>query len=323
MIWLRHRFENIVAILGLGASAATVAAFAGPLWWALDMTTHFRVQYFGGLLLAAVLMWVSRRRRLAVLFTVACLVNLGTIVPQYLPRAPGPAHAIEVTGSSGVPGVPLRLMQLNVLTENKRNDLVAAAIRHHDPDVLVLQEVNQAWIESLGEVLQAYPYTAVRTRRDNFGIAVFSRHPMDAEIVAIGPRPVPSVVARVAVEGVPLSLIATHPLPPSGAEGSRHRDEHLAALAEVVRGLDGPVVVIGDLNATPWSAPFRALLRETGLRDASRGRGVHATWPANLPPMRIPIDHCLHSPEIEILSESVGADVGSDHYPLIVDARIR
>jgi endonuclease/exonuclease/phosphatase (EEP) superfamily protein YafD len=35
--------------------------------------------------------------------------------------------------------------------------------------------------------------------------------------------------------------------------------------------------------------------------------------------MRIPIDHCLFSPGIRILSKEVGPRVGSDHFPVIVD----
>ena len=307
---LRPPVESIAALLGLIATGLTLAAYGGAMWWALDLTTHFRVHYFGGLFVAALLMWLARRRRLAVLFTVACLLNLGAVAPQYFPRS---ADA-EATGPA------LRLMQMNVRFGNRRHDLVAAAIRRNDPDVLVLQEVNDRWIDALSEVLADYPYAAVRTR--GLGIGVFSRHELEAEVRTLG-DPLPSVVARLSPGDAPLTLIATHPLRPSGGEASRRRDDQLAALAEYVGELDGPVIVLGDLNATPWSAPFRALLRDTGLRDASRGRGLHATWPASLPLLRIPIDHCLHSAGIEIAREAVGSNVGSDHSPLIIDAHVR
>lgn len=38
--------------------------------------------------------------------------------------------------------------------------------------------------------------------------------------------------------------------------------------------------------------------------------------------MSIPIDHCLHSPDITVINRRVGSDVGSDHYPLIIDFSI-
>jgi len=33
----------------------------------------------------------------------------------------------------------------------------------------------------------------------------------------------------------------------------------------------------------------------------------------------IPIDHCLHSREVRIVRKQIGPDVGSDHYPVVVD----
>ena len=68
---------------------------------------------------------------------------------------------------------------------------------------------------------------------------------------------------------------------------------------------------------------FRLLLRRTGLRDSARGRGVQPTWPAGSPLLAIPLDHCLHSPDIAILQRRIGGDVGSDHYPVIVDFTFR
>ena len=43
------------------------------------------------------------------------------------------------------------------------------------------------------------------------------------------------------------------------------------------------------------------------------------TWPTNQIWMRIPIDFCLVSQEFTIMDKRVGVDIGSDHFPLIVD----
>ena len=87
----------------------------------------------------------------------------------------------------------------------------------------------------------------------------------------------------------------------------------------MLRTLDAPVLLLGDLNATPWSHPFKRLLQETGLIDGSRGMGYQPTWPAGVLPLLIPIDHCLHSQELRVVHKEVGPMVGSDHYPVIVD----
>ena len=71
--------------------------------------------------------------------------------------------------------------------------------------------------------------------------------------------------------------------------------------------------------SSPWGAHFRRLVHDSGLRDSAQGRGVHPSWPAIDPLLRIPIDHCLLSPCIGLVDRRVGPDIGSDHYPLIVD----
>ena len=119
------------------------------------------------------------------------------------------------------------------------------------------------------------------------------------------------------------TMIATHPVPPQGRIGSDVRNAQFAELGRLVPTIETPVVLVGDLNATPWSHHYRRLIRETGLVNASCGQGVRPTWPAVFPaPMRIPIDHCLCSEEFTVVKTHVGRDVGSDHLPLIVDLRV-
>ena len=81
-----------------------------------------------------------------------------------------------------------------------------------------------------------------------------------------------------------------------------------------------PTILLGDLNTTPWSHHFRRLLKQTRLLDSLRGHGVQGSWPSFLPaPLRIPIDHVLHSPEVAITGRAIGPDANSDHLPVIVD----
>jgi endonuclease/exonuclease/phosphatase (EEP) superfamily protein YafD len=86
----------------------------------------------------------------------------------------------------------------------------------------------------------------------------------------------------------------------------------------------GPLVVVGDFNATQHSRVYRDLT-SGGLRSAhaDRGRGYVTTWPNGqylAPPIRI--DHTLLSPTVECLRIAEGIGRGSDHKPLIVDLRV-
>jgi endonuclease/exonuclease/phosphatase (EEP) superfamily protein YafD len=179
-------------------------------------------------------------------------------------------------------------------------------------------EVNDAWMRKLAAWSQQYPHQLVDAREDNFGIAAFSRVPWTNAVVAqLGSAGLPSIVADLSMSGQSIHFIGTHPLPPGTASYSAQRNEQLKELAGHVAGVTNAVVLVGDLNTTPWSPHFTGFLKGCGLRDASKGSGVSGSWPAFLPIGKIPIDHCLVSPEIGVASRRPGPSVGSDHLPLI------
>jgi endonuclease/exonuclease/phosphatase (EEP) superfamily protein YafD len=87
----------------------------------------------------------------------------------------------------------------------------------------------------------------------------------------------------------------------------------------------GPVVIIGDFNATQHSLVYKQL-KNGGLRSAHDdcGRGYATTWPNGhwpLPPIRI--DQAFISPDVTCLKIVEGQGAGSDHKPLILDIALR
>jgi endonuclease/exonuclease/phosphatase family metal-dependent hydrolase len=96
--------------------------------------------------------------------------------------------------------------------------------------------------------------------------------------------------------------------------------------------VNNPVVIAGDLNITMWSPYYKRFISKTGLRNARQGFGILPSWPvkttyphySKIPPfmswlISIPIDHCLISPELKVSKIRTGANVNSDHLPLIID----
>ena len=77
------------------------------------------------------------------------------------------------------------------------------------------------------------------------------------------------------------------------------------------------MVLLGDLNCTPFFPWFGRLLREGGLKDSGEGFGLPATWRSN--GIGLPIDHLLVSPSWQVLERRVHPDrMGSDHHPVRV-----
>lgn len=300
---------GLLTAAGVIACVSTLLGFLGRFSWFLDLFSHFRVQYTIGLGIIGILLLGGGRRRTAALFLGFACVNLVLVLPLYFGGSKAQAHDMPT----------LRAMLLNVNTRLGNPDRVREAISAADPDILVLEEISSRWMSDLRWLTNSYPHSLVQPREDNFGIGLFSKLPIaEGKVVYIGDAEVPSIIATVTTSYSPLYVIATHPLPPGGRDYSRWRNEQLELLPDYAQTIH-PVLLLGDLNVTPWNFHFRRLLTRTGFRDSARGFGVQPTWPNHNPLLRIPIDHCLHSEDIIIVDRQVGEDVSSDHYPLIVD----
>jgi endonuclease/exonuclease/phosphatase (EEP) superfamily protein YafD len=310
LLSLRIRPWDLVTAAGAILSIATLLTILGRFWWLLDLFSHFRVQYFLGLSAVTIVLLFRRRYKAPAFFGMLAIANLCTIAPLYFGAGPQPS---EVSRS-------YRSLLMNVNTESGLPSKVAQTIKQLDPDFLALEEVNDQWLSTLSVTLAAYPYSKTMPREDNFGIAIYSKYPLvRSEIRQVGEAEIPSVIAELQLPEGLLTVIATHPLPPGGRENARLRDDQLERLPEIVKQAASPVLLLGDLNATPWCSHFKRLLSQSGLRDSCQGRGVFGTWPAYMPIFLIPIDHCLYTSGIHVTRRTSGPKVGSDHYPVVID----
>ena len=301
------------AVLAAGITCAcTIVGFLGRWGWALELFSHFRPHYL--LILATVIVVLTLARRWKTVVGVCCFaaINFVSVLSMYVtpPRRDGE-------------GVSLRCMLFNVNTANTRHGEVAAFLQRSDADVIMLLETDAIWLSFMRDALDEYPYVVAAPRSDNFGIALFSRLPIAGGIEAMGAADLPAVRAVLTKDGCGLTLIGIHALPPKNAKYAAHRNNLFDSLAGWVPRLDGPVVLLGDLNATPWSPYFHDLLARTGLSDGRRGFGIKATWPAFLGPLGIPIDHCLVSDDVIVEDFQLGPSAGSDHRAVVVDLVIR
>jgi endonuclease/exonuclease/phosphatase (EEP) superfamily protein YafD len=310
---IHHRLASLCVAIAVAGTIVSLLGFLGRFHWFLDLFSHFRVQY--GLVLAvfSLFLFMARRWRTAVFSLAIALLNLAQVLPLYW--SPGSEAA---TGS-----LTYRLMLLNVNTHLGDPVLVSELVASERPDILLLQEINKEWVESLNGLEMDYPHRHMIPREDNFGIGLYSRHPLQSvETVIIGRDLIPSIAARLSLPDADVDLLGTHPLPPVGRDRSQSRNIQIEGLTEHTRTSE-PFILAGDLNTTPWNFYFRRLLHESGLRDSARGFGVQATWPRFGWMLRIPLDHCLHSDEIIIVDRRIGPDVRSDHFAVIIDFQVK
>jgi endonuclease/exonuclease/phosphatase (EEP) superfamily protein YafD len=275
--------------------------------FAVQLFTHFRLQYTVIALLLAIIFVARREGWYAVVLLGAAAANASLVVPWY-------GAGTAATGSN-----ELKLMSANLRASNGIHDKLFALVAAEEPDLLVFQEVTPAWAESLRRLAADYPHRLVEPRAGNFGISLFSKHPLVSAIaVDSEPLTLPTLIATVAIGGREVGLVGTHPMIPLGPHNFDARNAQLEQIGRLLQKMPNPRILVGDMNVSMWDMSYKLLENRTWLRNSRKGFGVLPTWPTFLPFAMIPIDHVLVSEDIGVLDVRTGPRIGSDHLPLIV-----
>lgn len=308
-------FWTLAELGSLFVCLASLAGFLGRRSWFLELFSHFRVQYLVLLAFATIVFVAGGRFPQAIASGLFAFVNILLVAPLYVKS---PVHESSNPGLTGQDAY--RVLLANVLQTNAAFGSIRHLIRTEQPDFIILIEVNKTWIDQLKSVLDAYPFSRMPLREDNYGIALFSRFPPTfSEVRHFGAAQVPSIITTFNLQQQRVSILATHPPPPKTKQAAGLRNIQLAEIAEYIHTLQGEALLVGDLNMTSWSPHFSDLIQNSRLRDSRKGFGMQNTWPTNRRLLQIPIDHILVSKGVVVLSRRIGQFNGSDHYPVLLD----
>ena len=296
-------------------SLLTGASLMGRWHWLLDVASHYHLQYTVALTAGLLILLLRGDFRRQLLVPVAALlVNLWLVVPFFLP--PGATVAAATNQST-----PLRVMALNISTSNAGYHKVVALIRERQPDLVFMSEVREDLLAVLrAELSDSYPYLHAEPSRMTLGIAFLSRQPfLTVETVKLNDRWRRYLHAQIEWQGQGVTIVGIHPLPPMNGEWATSRNGGIALMGELANRADTPFILLGDLNASPWSQPMRNLMATTDLRYALQGYGVWPTWHLGGVLLGAPLDYVLVSPEWTVRDYVEGGDIGSDHVPIQAD----
>ena len=313
--------QKILFGIGLLASALTLGSLLGALHWVLDVLSHFHIQYAVLLLVAmSILLLSGATRRTMLVLLPALLINLYLLTPFFV--ADQPADAIPT--HDDVPA--LRIMSLNISTSNAGYPKVVDLINIRKPDIIFMSEVRDDLVALLQrELSDSYPMQYAEPSRFTLGVAILARDPAvtvqtisaDADMGRMRRR---YLHADFVWEGIPVTLAGIHPLPPMRGEWAAGRNREIAAMGQLAVATEHPFILVGDLNASPWSVAMHALTAETDLRYAADGYGIWPTWYLGQrfvgPLLGAPLDHILVSPQWAVVDYTESGSIGSDHVPL-------
>lgn len=215
-----------------------------------------------------------------------------------------------------------KLLVCNVYQDNRNAKGCLQCIRKHDPDIIILVEIDAWWNEQLLSLEKDYPYFVRKPLENTYGMLLYSRLELvDAQVKFLVEEDVPSIHTKVRLpSGDLFHLYCLHPEPPVPQENPRstERDAEILTIAREAKKCHLPVVVAGDLNDVAWSYTTELFLKTSGLLDPRRGRGFFNTFHARYWFLRWPLDHIFCSRHFQLTNLKRLNPMGSDHFPILV-----
>jgi endonuclease/exonuclease/phosphatase (EEP) superfamily protein YafD len=219
----------------------------------------------------------------------------------------------------------VRMVMTNVEMENDRYEEWMNVVGAVDPDILLVAEIDDAWVNATKEFASRYPYQVIHPQDNWYGMMLLSRLPIsDHKVRHLIQKDVPSIDAKLVMDdGTTIRFVGVHPRPPEPIRDNdaTARDAELTLWGAELADETGPVIIGGDLNDVAWSQTTRLFLRTSELLDPRRGRGFYNSFHAKRWYMRFPLDHVFHSPHFTVSRIERLGFVGSDHFPILIDLR--
>lgn len=276
-----------------------------------DALTHFRVYLLGTFLfLLCILLIIHTHYRRSLLFLL--LLVLSYMIMITLPFNPSEKYSVLQNKKS------LTLMQFNLNFRNEEMQKFADFIHHEKIELITLQEVTTKHKIFLKSLKKTYPYQAHCKFTGVGDVAILSVYPFVKDkgkcIKTQG-----FVWKQIRIQDKNINIASLHlhwPFP-------YHQEAQVQKITKVLEQLNTMTIIAGDFNAVSWSHSTHQISQASHTQCISGLR-----WTLNLrkfpffPQLKLPIDHILISPEIEVESIEVSKSLGSDHLPLLIKLRI-
>lgn len=284
---------TFVALVGL---ALLVAGHLGAVLPLGNSLSVLRLQLLALAVPMLLLLALTGGRRRALWLALPVLFSMGETIKVL--RGAAPADEGEVV-----------LYQKNLLWLGRDPEAVLADILGVAPDFIAFQETSDQNAAVVAGLEQAYPHRMICRGRPIGGLSLFSRHPLETPVDGCSLASGFALSRAVLPDGRKLWIGVTHLSWPWPYGQTRQ----VGPIAEVLAGLDGPVVVAGDFNMVPWASTVRRI--EVAGRMRRLG-GYLTTFPQFGWAVPLPIDNVM-IPDGGQGTVEVRPRFGSDHRGLV------
>ncbi|HEX6354564.1 endonuclease/exonuclease/phosphatase family protein [Actinophytocola sp.] len=260
--------------------------------------------------LLTVIMFLSRRRLLALVALISALALSALLGPRYLSEEQPQAD-----------GERLRIMAANLYLGRADARAIVNLVRQQQIDILAMPELTPTEVSALDDagLADLLPYRVYEDRPGGDGGGIAAKLPLRKVIL----MPDSALSQPSAVVDLPgrddLELTAVHVLPPLSDQDTRTWRTELADLPKAEPG-ERLRILAGDFNATLDHAAFRDLV-DRGYADAGEesGEGLDSTWSSLPTGPPLTIDHIVTDSRCAIGSYAVHDLPGSDHNAIVAE----
>lgn len=300
----RHReWSGAVLLVALGLAGLS-AGRVGLLWPRFDIFAQFTIQ-FAVFAVAGVAGLLSPRLKgvVAGVVTLVLLVGYG-LWPSFNPQ--------QAETAIGATEKRLKVVQFNLGGERSSPQAIVDSLHGLNADVVALVETSPNGEAVLAELKSDYPFKVDCFDKPGCEMAIVSKTPLSNSTLVYAGQTVPLLKASLGPAYGDLRVVAVHTtrFPHIAEQFSQFRAIDQALEADV-----GPLLLMGDFNATPQSRVLQGLADQLGLKVVT----YLPSWPATYGLPQLAIDHILVSSSLRALSqETVGQGAGSDHLPVAV-----
>ena len=298
-------------ILGLSIGLGGLAASRlGHLWVAFDVFSQFTPQFIFLIVVFTIGLFMPHGKVLTAVVLLLGLMTAYSVWPYYA------SSHVSVLSTVKSEERELRVASFNTWIDNDKISEVKAEIARIDADVMVLIELGPSKRVIFDQLKTQYPYQAQCSDTTHCNFGILSKYPLSYvgdRMVWEGP---PYIRASLGPEFGNLAIYGVHT---TRFPFSRAQFTQIKALAAELVPVTGPVIVLGDFNATPYSRVTQTLASQGNLQRLTN----LPTWPARIGLPQVAIDHIFVSSGIRQLeSQSIGNAAGSDHFPIIMKLAI-
>lgn len=279
-----------------------------------DIANHFRPATLAGFVVLSAIVAAVRDRALMAAALAGLAVNIVLFALPFFTTA----GMESVFFDRKEPSVPISIVSFNLEWNGRDLHHVAAYLQEKSPDLVLLQEADQRNREALLPLLKAHYAHAVICNSEPCDVVILSKIAVRARGTLVNAGQLPHAVwADVSVrDGMTLRVASVHTIFPVAAAPLAAQ---MNSLAEWAGSVEGPLLLSGDFNVTPWSWLMQKFQWATGLK---RHATLLRSWPTASSGNDVPlpfflIDHILTTPGIRTLSIDTGPDLGSDHLPIV------